>query len=183
MEHVAVNSTQVIWDTTRVPLTSWTVGESIRIVMMLFNPQITTSFTSPIIDTTDETASGYADYGIKASLVGKDISSTNPLDLVFSSGGTGAGQPVQMPIVQSFGYISSHDGSLQTISHGLSYPPMFGAYVKNGGYWNQVFPDFIVGPTQFADAYCDSSNIYFYNNYFSGSNPYAYFILKDPSNT
>jgi hypothetical protein len=184
MENICVNSTEVKWDTTRVPLTpSYHVGDSVTVRMMLFNPQITTTFTSPTINTTDEVAGGYGDYGIKASIAGKDISSTNPLDLVFSSGSTGTGQAIQMPIVQKFGYVSGHDGSVQTVSHGLTYPPMFVAYVENGGYWNQIFPDFVVGPSQFADAYCDSSNIYYYNSYFSGNNNYAYFILKDPSNT
>jgi hypothetical protein len=80
-----------------------------------------------------------ADYGIKISLPGKDISSTNPQDFVFHSG-FGSVKIFAQPTNKNYLTVTIGSGSSTTlvIPHGLSFIPMvmwFTELKPGSGHW------------------------------------------------
>lgn len=189
-KRIATNNVDFRWFPNRIP-TSLPINSSANVKVIMFGTEFGEVFNAPNIDVGDTVLAPYGDFGIKVSRDGFDVKTAALNDLVFSSGGTLAGQAVHQQIVHRYGQVVNQIGqNTQTIAHGLGYVPMFAVFVRYrtiGGsqrnYWSIVMPQWTEPINQkYSDAWADTNNIYFYD-WTQGTGrrvDYAWYILKDP---
>lgn len=189
-KRIATDTTAFKWFPNRIP-TSLPINTDATARVLIFGTEFGEVFNAPNIDIGDTATAPYGDFGIKVSRDGFDVKTAALNDLVFSSGGTLAGQAVHQQIVHKYGLISNKRGQdVQTIAHGLGYAPMFSVFVRYrtlGGsaknYWSMVMPQWTEPiADKYSDSWTDTNNIYFYD-WTQGMNArvdYAWYILKDP---
>lgn len=137
-----------------------------------------------------------ADYGVKISVDGKDITSTEPRDYVLNSA-YGSVKVVKEPANKTYETVTVNAGSsaTATIAHGLSFVPLvmlFSELKPGSGHWyqggiNVADPTDLSGAVQLdgtADSltYVDSTNVKITYSNPTGGNltvKYYYFIFGD----
>ncbi len=131
-----------------------------------------------------------ADWGLKVSKTGKDISSTEPRDFVFNSGDVTANNLI---VLRGGGTVTiAGSGSTQTtLAHNLGYIPMVMFYYEpTPGSGNWAFSvDIFGGETSLdngpSQTYVNSSNFVFQISNSTGSQKivsYYYFIFGETAN-
>lgn len=186
MKRIVVDDTDFRWFPGRIP-GNLPLTTSANAKVLVFDVEMGTIFNAPSIDLVDDTTAPYGDFGIKVSRDGFDVKTASLDQLAFSSGGTLAGQPVQLQLTHKYGYMTNVLGrNVQTIPHGLGYVPMFAVFARyrvTGVDYNWIVPQWTEPISQqISDTWADTSNIYFYDwsSGWNRRNDYAWFILKDP---
>lgn len=135
-----------------------------------------------------------SDYGIKISLPGKDISSTDPNDFVLNSKYS-AVKIVQQPDTYETVVVNAGSNVTVTIAHNLGFTPLVMVYWEptiNSGHWymgvSKPAPDESTTHQVSLEAeyetktYVDDTNLYIYFKNTKGTNEtvkYFYFIFGD----
>jgi len=190
MKRIVTNDTDFRWYPGRIP-GNLPLNPNANAKVIIFDVEINTVFNAPNIDLSDDPPAPYGDFGIKVSRDGFDVKTATLEELAFSSGGTLAGQPVQLQLSHKYGYMTNVIGqNVQTIPHGLGYVPMFAVFVRYrriggsaGRYYNWIVPQWTEPISQqISNSWADANNIYFYDwaQGWNRRNDYAWFILKDP---
>lgn len=160
-------------------------SQAVKISWFIFNTPLLTSYTAPIVDSTDDTQGGITtDYGFKVSNDGNDVKTAGLVDLASFSGSSLGSSSVRHQIIHKIGTGTAHNGTDESFSHGLGYSPMFLFYgLQTGVGWFCAQACYIVnaGPTvtEKIRTWADSTNINFRQD--TGSDrDIAYAIFKDP---
>lgn len=131
-----------------------------------------------------------ADFGVKVSLPGKSVYSTEPRDFVFHSK-FGSVKVVQESPNKTYEttVISAAGSNTITIPHNLGFIPLCMVFVElnpgSGRWYNGISlpgPDDVVGVYPYATSYTDSTNLYLVITNTSGSSKtvkYYYYIFGD----
>jgi len=138
----------------------------------VFRRELLKNYTADNLVTTDSSQSDSGDYGIKVSLEGKSVDSSDMRDFSFRS-------DLRHLMIHKTGYTTTPVAT-GTVTHGLGYKPMYWFYVENtdrnsAGQWSiqQETDDFYVSST--------TSQLTW--TLFSASQfNWAYLIFKDPVN-
>lgn len=137
---------------------------------MIFNVDLEEEFIAPNPEpglTTDADASRDKDFGIKVSMPGKDVHSTDLRNFSVHSG-------TRSPLIHSITQHSHSSAQPTTIEHNLGYAPMFFAYFKGAdGYLHIEF-----NPESSFGVYASADENEFNMTALSGD--FTVVLLKDP---
>ena len=162
---VGVNSTALKW----LGSTRSAGAGSLTIYYYIFRYNMATSFTAANITTARESAGATADYGIKTTKAGKDISSTDYRDF-------GLHTNTRSPLVHKTGTFSlGAGGGTQNVTHNLGHEPMFYIFgnltIYGDGYYQ------LMATADDCKATATTTSITF-NSPYQGD--FFYIIFKDP---
>lgn len=170
---------------------------SATIHYFIFNIDLETNYTAPIINTTEEASAGLSgSYGFKASRDGLNVLTAALSDLQVYSGASLASQDVRNQIVHSVttGTIGAAP-DFESIAHSLGYAPMYMVYVKNPTYGYHIVTnsiDFdldlillIIFSFPVYESSSSVTEVFFANDAASwaGSRAFSCVIFKDPVTT